>query len=222
MPGNYIPSAAELFRFSPELLLMAAGTLVMILEAITTPARKRILPVIAFVSLIAALGLALLGASDPGPAFNGLLQVDGLATFFRVLVMAIGAVVILMSTNYLRVADHEGGEYYALVLFSIVGQCLMATANELIMVFIGIEVSSIATYILAGYLRDDKRNNEAALKYFLLGSFATAFLLYGIALIFGATGTTEIYEIAHLAPTAQNHSLILAGLGLMQIGRAHV
>ncbi len=192
MYGNYIPGAAELFRFSPELLLIAVGTLLMILEAITTPAQKRLLPAVAFVSLLVALGLAVFGASDPGPAFNGLLQVDGFATFFRVLVLAIGAVVILMSTNYLRQADHQGGEYYALVLFSIVGQCLMATANELIMIFIGIEVSSIATYVLAGYLRDDKRNNEAALKYFLLGSFATAFLLYGIAWIYGGTGTTNL------------------------------
>ncbi len=221
MPGNYIPSTAELFRCSPELLLMVAGTLVMILEAITTPARKRILPVVAFVSLIAALGLALLGASDPGPAFNGLLQMDGLATFFRVLVMAIGAVVILMSTNYLRVADHEGGEYYALVLFSIVGQCLMATANELIMIFIGIEVSSIATYILAGYLRDDKRNNEAALKYFLLGSFATAFLLYGVAWIYGGTGTTNLSAIRRILfdpQIAPDLTLTGAAIALIFVG----
>jgi NADH-quinone oxidoreductase subunit N len=198
MSGSYIPSAAELFRFLPELLLTAAATLLMILEVITTQAQKRLLPIVAFVSLLAALGLALLGASDPGPAFNGMLQVDGFATFFRVLVMAIGAVVILMSTNYLRQARHEGGEYYALVLFSIVGQCLMATANELIMIFLGIEVSSIATYVLAGYLRDDKRNNEAALKYFLLGSFATAFLLYGIAWIYGGTGATNLSDIRRI------------------------
>ena len=89
----------------------------------------------------------------------------------------------------------EAGEYHALILFSIVGQSLMVTANELIMVFIGLEISSIATYVLAGYLRDDKRNNESALKYFLLGSFATAFLLYGIAWIYGATHTTRLDEI---------------------------
>ena len=81
------------------------------------------------------------------------------------------------------------------MLFSIVGQCVMAPANELIMIFIGLEISSIATYILAGYLRDDKRNNESALKYFLLGSFATAFLLYGVAWIYGITGSTNLIEI---------------------------
>ena len=222
MPGNFVPAAAELFRFSPELLLTLAGTLLMLLESIIAPARKRtILPVVAFVSLLAALGLAVFGASDPGPAFNGLLVLDGFATFFRVLVMTIGLVVILMSTNYLHQAQHEGGEYYALVLFSIIGQCLMVSANELIMIFIGIEVSSIATYILAGYLRDDRRNNEAALKYFLLGSFATAFLLYGIAWIYGGTGTTRLSEIRRIlfdAQVAPSATLVGAAVALLFVG----
>ena len=221
MPGNYMPSAAELFRFSPELLLTAAGTLLMIFEAITSPKQKRSLPVFAFLSLLAALALAVAASSDPGPAFNRMLQVDGFATFFRVLVMAIGAVTILISTNYLKQAEHEGGEFYSLVLFSVVGQCLMATANELIMIFIGIEVSSIATYVLAGYLRDDKRNNEAALKYFLLGSFATAFLLYGVAWIYGTTGTTNLSGVRGVLldpQNAPNAILISVALGLVLVG----
>jgi len=221
MPGNYMPSAAELFRFAPELLLTAAGTLLMIFEAITSPKQKRGLPVFAFLALLAALVLAVVGAADPGPAFSNMLQVDGFATFFRVLVFAIGAMTILMSTNYLKQAEHEGGEYYALVLFSIIGQCLMATANDLIMIFLGIEASSIATYILAGYLRDDKRNNEAALKYFLLGSFATAFLLYGVAWIYGTTGSTNLTEIRRLLldpRNAPNAILIGGALGLVLVG----
>jgi NADH-quinone oxidoreductase subunit N len=96
--------------------------------------------------------------------------------------------------------------------------CLLTGAVELLLVFIALEISSISTYILAGYRKQTGRGPEAAIKYFLLGSFATAFLLYGVALIFGATGTTQIYEIAHLAPTAQNHSLVLAGLALMLVG----
>ena len=102
---------------------------------------------------------------------------------------------------------------YALIVFGAVGMCLLTGAVELLVVFIALEISSISTYILAGYRKDTGRGPEAAIKYFLLGSFATAFLLYGIALIFGATGTTQIYEIARLAPTAQNHSLVLAGSG---------
>jgi NADH-quinone oxidoreductase subunit N len=96
--------------------------------------------------------------------------------------------------------------------------CLLTGAVELLVVFIALEISSISTYILAGYRKNTARGPEAAIKYFLLGSFATAFLLYGVALTFGATGTTQIYEIARLAPTAQNHSLILAGSALMLVG----
>jgi len=114
--------------------------------------------------------------------------------------------------------SHHQGEFYALIVFGAVGMCLLTGAVELLLVFIALEISSIATYILAGYRKESPRGPEAAIKYFLLGSFATAFLLYGVALIFGATGTTQIYEIARLAPTAQNQSFILAGLGLMLVG----
>ena len=116
-------------------------------------------------------------------------------TFFRVLLISIGILAIFAATDYLKQEKSKGGEFYALILFSVVGQCFMADANELIMIFIGLEISSIASYILAGYLRDDVRNNESALKYFLLGSFATAFLLYGVAWIYGATASTNLGAI---------------------------
>src|SRR5439155_5097407 len=111
-------------------------------------------------------------------------------TMFRVLVIVAGALTVLLANSFLHREGANSGEFYALVMFSVTGQCVMVTANDLIMVFIGLEISSIASYVLAGYLRDDKRANEAALKYFLLGSFATAFLLYGIAFIYGAAGST--------------------------------
>ena len=120
-----------------------------------------------------------------------MLLVDGFATFFRVLVMGVGILTVLPSYSFLARQDAETGEYHALLLFSIAGQCLMAAANDLIIVFIGLEISSIASYVLAGYLRDDKRANEASLKYFLLGSFATAFFLYGVAIVYGVTGHGE-------------------------------
>jgi NADH-quinone oxidoreductase subunit N len=114
--------------------------------------------------------------------------------------------------------SHHQGEYYALVVFGAVGMCLMTSAIELLVVFIALEISSISTYVLAGYRKHVGRSPEAAIKYFLLGSFATAFLLYGIALIFGATGTTEIYRIASLAPTSENHALVIAALAMMLVG----
>jgi NADH-quinone oxidoreductase subunit N len=149
-----------------------------------------------------------------------MLMVDRFATFFRVLVMAVGILTVLASYRYLAREGAETGEYHALLLYSIAGQSIMVTANELIMIFIGLEISSIASYILAGYLRDDKRNNESALKYFLLGSFATAFLLYGIAWIYGITGTTNLVEIRRVLIGGGAPSLVLTGTAaaLMFVG----
>src|SRR6202034_3841008 len=117
--------------------------------------------------------------------------------FFHVLICGIVLVALLLSLDTLPADSHHQGEYYALIVFGAVGMCLMTSAVELLLVFIALEISSIATYVLAGYRKSTARGPEAAIKYFLLGSFATAFLLYGVAMIFGATGTTQIYEIAN-------------------------
>ena len=147
---------------------------------------------LSLLALLAAMGGSIYAYGHAGPAFGGMLVVDGFATFFRVLVITVGILIVLASYRFLAIQDAETSEYHALLLFSIAGQCLMVAANELIMVFIGLEISSIASYILAGYLRDDKRANESSLKYFLLGSFATAFFLYGVALTYGSTGTIKL------------------------------
>jgi NADH-quinone oxidoreductase subunit N len=152
-----------------------------------------------------------------------MLIVDGFATFFRVLVIGVGILTIFSSAQYLKREHAASAEYYALLLFSVTGQCVMAAANELIMIFIGLEISSIATYVLAGYLRDDKRNNEAALKYFLLGSFATAFLLYGVAWIYGTSGSTNLAAIrTYLLTPDSGNGIILASVAaaLMFVGFA--
>lgn len=223
MSASYIPSAQEILRFAPEIALSLGGTFVMLGEAgIKTGSRAR-LAVMAFLTLLVAAVLAVFVAADPGPAFSNLLVVDGFSTFFRVLVCAAGMLVVLISTNYLRQEGHDSGEYYALILFSVAGQCLMAASNELIMLFIGLECSSIASYVLAGYLRDDKRNNEAALKYFLLGSFASAFFLYGVAWLWGASGTTNLSELRRLLldPSAGvNGTMTAAAAALLLVGLA--
>jgi NADH-quinone oxidoreductase subunit N len=218
-----MPTGQELMRFAPEIVLTLAGVAIMILEPITGSGNKRQLGVLAFLALTAGLALAVVAGQDPGTAFSNLLVVDGFATFFRVLVLAIGAMTILISTNYLKNEGHETGEFYALLLFSVVGQCLMAASNELVMIFIGLEVSSISSYIMAGFLRDDKRNNESALKYFLLGSFATAFLLYGVAWIYGLTGSTMLPEVRRvmLDPILRPQGVMVpAAMALMFVGFA--
>ena len=218
--ANFLPTAVDYTRFLPEFLLTLAGTLIMFLEALRPEGKKSNAGVFAIVALVLALPAALM--ATPGPAFQGMLVVDGMATFFRTLVIVVGLLIVFSSTDYLRREKQETGEYYALVLFSIVGQCVMVTANELIMIFIGLEISSIASYILAGFLRDDARNNESALKYFLLGSFATAFLLYGVAWIYGATGSTNLTEIrrALTSGAAPPEAMIGVAAALIFVGLA--
>jgi len=223
MPVNFAPSGTDYFRILPEIIMTLAGVLIMLLEGWLGENKKRNLSLLTFLAFAAALVSAVAANSDPGSSFSNMLIVDGFATFFRVLVIAVGILSLFSATQYLKSEHAESSEYYALLLFSVTGQCVMATANELIMIFIGLEISSIATYVLAGYLRDDKRNNESALKYFLLGSFATAFLLYGIAWIYGTTGSTNLatIRVALLTPGSERN-VLLAGTAaaLMFVGFA--
>ncbi|MBV9302247.1 MAG: NADH-quinone oxidoreductase subunit N [Acidobacteriaceae bacterium] len=214
-----MPHASDYIRFLPEIVLTVFGVVVMMLEAITSERQKASLGVLSLLGMAIAFAANIYAQTLPGQAFRGMIAVDGYGTFFRGLVLVVGFLCILMSFSYLERERAQAGEYYALILFSVVGQCVLATANDLMMVFIGIEISSIATYILAGFFRDDQRNNESALKYFLLGSFATAFLLYGIAWIYGLVGSTNLDEIRR-GLASQSVSPILVGLaaGLMFVG----
>src|ERR1700675_1433385 len=137
-------------------------------------------------------------AAPPGTAVSGVVQVDSFGIFFHVLVIAIASVAILSSYEYMAVQRICAGEYYGLILFGTVGMCLMSSAIELVLIFVALEISSISTYVLAGLRRREASSSESSLKYFLLGSFATAFFLYGVALMFGATGSTNIDAISQV------------------------
>jgi NADH-quinone oxidoreductase subunit N len=213
-------SVPDILRILPEVILTLTGVAVMLLEASWPDGQSRrplgwVAAAGAMLALWASLGeLAL----PMGAGFSGTVETSAFTIFFHTLICGLVLVVLLLSLDTLPEASHHQGEFYALIVFGAVGMCLLTGAVELLLVFIALEISSISTYILTGYRKETARGPEAAIKYFLLGSFATAFLLYGIAMIFGATGTTQIYEIARLAPTAQNQSLILAGMGLMLVG----
>src|SRR5204863_7757213 len=144
--------------------------------------------------------------------------VDSFSIFFHFLVTAITAVVILSSYEYMQVQQIRAGEYYGLILFGAVGMCLMSSAVELVLIFIALEISSISTYVLAGFRRRVAISSEASLKYFLLGSFATGFFLYGVALMFGATGSTSIAVIAVALRSSPIPLLAYAGIALMFVG----
>jgi NADH-quinone oxidoreductase subunit N len=215
-----VNSVPDIFRILPEVILTLTGVLVMLVDASLPPDwARRPLGWVAALGSTFALWASLWQLSLPeGTGFSGTVETSAFTVFFHVLICGVVLAALLLSLDTLPEKSHHQGEFYALIVFGAVGMCLLTGAVELLVVFIALEISSIATYVLAGYRKETARGPEAAIKYFLLGSFATAFLLYGIALIFGATGTTQIYEIAQLAPTAQNHSFIVTGMGLMLVG----
>ncbi|MGH9734091.1 MAG: NADH-quinone oxidoreductase subunit N [Candidatus Acidiferrales bacterium] len=210
---------ANLHRVAPEIVLCAVGILVMVLDPFIGAARQRTLGWVAFAGTLLALGAVHIAASDPGPAYSNLIFADGFSLFVHVIVIGAAALAILGSINYLDQEGIQRGEYYALVLFAAAGMGILGGANELVTAFLGLEMSSISTYILAGFRKRALKSNEASLKYFILGSFATAFFLYGIAMVYGATGSTEISRIATILG-ALHHlpNLAVLGLGLIFVG----
>jgi NADH-quinone oxidoreductase subunit N len=214
-----IPQAADYVRILPELVLSIFGILVMILDPLVDEEKtQKTLGLIAFVGSVAALISTWFMAQSPGLAFSNIVRVDTFSVFFTFLVIAIAAVVILSSFEYMAVQRIRAGEYYALILFGVVGMALMASAVELVMIFIGLEISSISTYILAGFRRNEASSSESSLKYFLLGSFATAFFLYGVALIFGATGSTNIDVISQKLQSGPVEVLVYVAMAMMFVG----
>ena len=153
-------------------------------------------------------------------SFADAVIIDRFGLFFTLLFCGASGLTLLMSMNYLEQTDIRTGEYYALILFCTAGMVLMATAADLIVLFLGLEVMSVAAYVLAGIWREQVRSNEAALKYFLLGAFATGFLLFGIALLFGATGGTTLAAVSTGLNTAtgDQRTLLLAGMALLIVG----
>jgi NADH-quinone oxidoreductase subunit N len=210
----------DIYRILPEVILALSGVAIMLIDASLPPAwPRRPLGWIAAIGTTIALWASVWQLSLPeGTGFYSTVETSAFTVFFHILICGIVLVALLLSLDALPATTHHQGEFYALIVFGAVGMCLLTSAVELLLVFIALEISSISTYILAGWRKHTGRGPEAAIKYFLLGSFATAFLLYGIALIFGATGTTQIYQIALLAPAAQNQTLVLAALALMLVG----
>ena len=214
-----IPQGVEYVRIVPEIVLSLFGMAIMVLEPLVDEHRsQKLLGLIALIGSLAAIAATLYQSQFPGLGFWGVVKVDGFSTFFHVLITAITAVVILSSFEYMQAQQIRAGEYYALVLFGAVGMCLMSSAVELVLIFIALEISSISTYVLTGFRRRAAISSEASLKYFLLGSFATAFFLYGVALTFGATGSTSISLIAQALRSGPIPVLAYAGIALMFVG----
>ncbi len=214
-----IPQGVDYVRILPELILSAFGIVVMVLDPLVDEEKtQKTLGLIAFAGTVVALISTWYMAQSPGLAFSNTIRVDSFSVFFTALVILIAGVVILSSFEYMATQRIRAGEYYALILFGVVGMALMSSAIELVMIFIGLEISSISTYILTGFRRNDASSSEASLKYFLLGSFATAFFLYGVALMFGATGSTNIDVVAQKLQSGPVELLVYAAMALMFVG----
>ena len=219
MNPQAIPAGVDYIRILPEIVLSIFGMVIMVLDPLMDEEHsQKTLGAIGLGGVVAALLSTFLMARAPGLAFWNMIRVDGFSIFFHVLVIAIGIVLILTSYEYMAVQRIRAGEYYGLVLFGLVGMCLMSSAVELVLIFIALEISSISTYILAGFRRQAATSSESSLKYFLLGSFATAFFLYGVALMFGATGSTNIHEISSALASGNVSLLAYVAVALMFVG----
>jgi NADH-quinone oxidoreductase subunit N len=210
----------QVYRILPEVLLTITGVLLMLIEPLM-PAGMNRKPMgfLALAGVVAALIASVwqLGL-PPGTAYYGTVQTDAFSVFFHVLICGIVLVTLLIALDVFDAGKERPAEYYPLVVFGAVGMCLMSSAVELLLVFIALEISSISTYILAAIRKRTGKSPEAGLKYFLLGSFATAFFLYGIALTFGATGTTNISEVAAALPNSASPGFAWLAVAMVLIG----
>lgn len=212
---------------APELIIGSAGVLVMLVDALLGKKRRTITGVLSLLSLFAA-GAATVWLwvdwTGPREAFTGMIVLDDLRLGFTLIFLFVSALTVLISTIWIDEEKLPAGEFHSLLLFATCGMILMASGNDLVIVFLGLEILSIATYVLAGFRRTDVRSNESSLKYFILGSFSSAFLLYGIALVYGGTatavlpGTTNIALIATRLNQSPYPPLLLAGAAMLLVG----
>jgi NADH-quinone oxidoreductase subunit N len=213
----------------PEIITALTGVVIMLVDAFSKKGARRANATLAVIGLGAALVALIslwaqagagLAAPELNQSFSGMIMVDRLRLFFSLVAVGAAIITALLASQFLREEALPPGEFYALLLFATTGMLLMAAAGDLVMIFLGLEISSISTYVLAGYRRHDVRATESSLKYFLLGSFSTAFLLYGMALTYGATRTTNLALIRRvIADDAVLYSpLLLIGAALMLVG----
>ncbi len=208
----------------PEIFLSVLGMALLLINVFSKKGNnKSYLGYISFIGIVATGVLVGAGWNGNIESFSGSVVLDNFATFFKMIFLVAAGLAVLISDQYMEREGCNHGELYPLILFTVVGMMLMASGTDLMTIFLGLEVMSVSLYVLAGFNRDNTKSNEAGLKYFLLGAFSTGFLLYGMALVYGATGTTRIAKIA--AQVAQMslpsaNIMLLAGMLLMLTGFA--
>jgi NADH-quinone oxidoreductase subunit N len=213
----------------PEIITAGAGIAIMLFDTISDRFERKAAGIFSLVSIaLSALAVLSLWSSPGKPSFSGMIVNDELRLFFSGIFLIVTFLIVLISLHWVKDEGLPGGEYYSLLMFATTGMLLMSSANDLVMIFLGLEITSISTYVLCGYRRRDPRSNESAVKYFILGSFSTAFLLYGIALIYGATYspdlnpvvTTNLQLLKDRIASGRLFSsgMLMAGAGMLTVG----
>lgn len=212
-------TSIDFYAILPLIILVAWASALLLLDIFFTRKVEGLTAILAALGLLATLVTSSLNLGAGSTAFNGMIEADGFSTYLQILFTGSGIVGIALAHSYLKRMGINRGEYYPLLLYSISGMILMSQAADLIVVFLALELLSIPLYILAGFARPNPASEEAALKYFLLGAFAGGFVVYGVALSFGATGTTSMAGIVAAVDAASaNMPLLLVGAGLILIG----
>lgn len=205
----------------PSLVLCCFGMAILLISVFSPKGKTTHVAWLSLAALIVTGLVSLSAWNNPQTGFYGAVELDNFATFFNLIFIIAAGLTILMSDDYLKREDFPIGEYYPLILFITAGAMWMASGTDLMTIFLGLEVLSVSLYVLAGLFRTQLRSNEAGLKYFLLGSFSTGFLLYGMALVYGATSTTNINGIAQALQNnggLLSNPLMIAGMILMSTG----
>ncbi len=202
----------------PATILSVVGMIALLIDLVLKPERKHWVAWLALLGFVAAGAASLALLNQQGTGFNRMLALDPYAQVLSLVAIVAGALTVLTSIHYVRDRAIGRGEYYTLLLFSVSGMVLMASANNLIIVFIALELLSIPLYVLAGFARPALDSEEAAIKYFLLGAFASGFLVFGIALMYGALGTIDLSSIVAKIGSVGASPLLLIGSGFVLVG----
>src|SRR5262245_58518017 len=212
-------SASDFYYITPELVL-TAGSLILLIADVALPRRSLLLGLVTVAAILATLASLVPFRNVQVEVSNGLIAVDSFALFFKVIFLLAAMLTVLMSQRYLEVEGASPGEYYFLILCATLGMMIMAGGVDLITAFIGLETMAVSFYILAGFIKPNQRSNEAAVKYFLLGAFSLGVLLYGMSILYGLSGTTNLRVMSSIF-TGQERDLrlvlavilIVAGMG---------
>jgi NADH-quinone oxidoreductase subunit N len=229
MQSNVINVGIDYHAVLPEAITSATAIVIMLIDAISIRLERRLSGILSLAGLVgAAIAVVSLHNQDGKTSFMGMIVTDDFRLSFAMIFLVVTALIVLVSFRWIQEESLPSGEYFSLLMFATTGMLFMSAANDLVMVFLGLEITSISTYVLCGYRRKDVRSNESAVKYFILGSFSTAFLLYGIALVYGASfnpasqpvATTNLGLLKDRILSGQLYSIemLFAGAAMMIVG----